>query len=220
MPITIGNDIVDLNDAAKKDTDPRFLKRVFTSAEQRLIKQSDDPHTVLWAIWAAKEAVFKAYQKQYPNYRFSPIQCQLTEQAIIKFLTQPDSRILNDAMCINNQLMACQWHAFGWQAIEAIHCTATFHCEPYHALSVHRKISRNPGKQDYRQQSESVRREAQQLLQELGFNQSKIDKPIINLGDYTKPGPPFILANGQKHEISLSHDGDYLAITVGLFLTQ
>jgi len=58
----VGNDVVDLDDPANrgKSGDVRFLARVFTAAERELIARSAAPDSLLWALWAAKEAAYKA----------------------------------------------------------------------------------------------------------------------------------------------------------------
>jgi phosphopantetheinyl transferase (holo-ACP synthase) len=58
----VGNDIVDLKEPENlgKSGDDRFLGRVFTVEERGLIARAAAPDTLLWALWAAKEAAFKA----------------------------------------------------------------------------------------------------------------------------------------------------------------
>lgn len=59
----IGNDIVDLV-KAKADSDwqrPRFLDKIFTSAEQEIIQNSEDKFISVWQLWSIKEAAYKLY---------------------------------------------------------------------------------------------------------------------------------------------------------------
>jgi len=58
----VGNDVVDLKDPENqgKSGDDRFLARVFTAEERELIARAAVPETLLWALWAAKEAAYKA----------------------------------------------------------------------------------------------------------------------------------------------------------------
>jgi phosphopantetheinyl transferase (holo-ACP synthase) len=58
----VGNDVVDLTepDNRGKSGNDRFLSRVFTARERRLIAQAAVPDTLLWSLWAAKEAAYKA----------------------------------------------------------------------------------------------------------------------------------------------------------------
>lgn len=60
---SVGTDIVDLADprCAGKASDARFLDRVLTDAERRMVEAPADlADLVLWRLWALKEAAFKA----------------------------------------------------------------------------------------------------------------------------------------------------------------
>jgi len=61
----VGNDVVDLGNprVLGKEGDARFLGRVFTADERRVIAESNDPALELWGMWAAKEAAFKIVSK-------------------------------------------------------------------------------------------------------------------------------------------------------------
>jgi len=61
----VGNDVVDLSDPENvgKSHDRRFCRRVFNDDELALIAASLQPDTMLWAIWAAKEAAYKAVSR-------------------------------------------------------------------------------------------------------------------------------------------------------------
>ncbi|MBN2439510.1 MAG: 4-phosphopantetheinyl transferase family protein [Deltaproteobacteria bacterium] len=64
----VGNDIVDLAAPGNpgKSMDGRFLGRVFTTEERALIAGSSRPDALLWALWAAKEAAYKAVSRGNP----------------------------------------------------------------------------------------------------------------------------------------------------------
>ncbi len=70
MPVLppVGNDVVDLAAPGNrgKSADGRFRGRVFTVDEQALISGATQPDTMLWALWAAKEAAFKAVSRGDP----------------------------------------------------------------------------------------------------------------------------------------------------------
>lgn len=61
----IGNDLVDVQIAfsEKKSENLRFIEKVFTLQEQKLISQSEDKETTLWLLWSMKEAAYKAHQR-------------------------------------------------------------------------------------------------------------------------------------------------------------
>ncbi len=67
MPL-VGNDVVDFAAPGNvgKSGDSRFCRRVFTAEEQALIAGSTCPDELLWTIWAAKEAAYKAVSRDDP----------------------------------------------------------------------------------------------------------------------------------------------------------
>jgi phosphopantetheinyl transferase (holo-ACP synthase) len=64
----VGNDIVDLAAPGSpgKSGDERFCGRVFTAEERALIAGAPSPDALLWALWAAKEAAYKAVSRDNP----------------------------------------------------------------------------------------------------------------------------------------------------------
>jgi phosphopantetheinyl transferase (holo-ACP synthase) len=58
-----GNDIVDPAISGSRHKDQRFLHRVFTAYETRIIENADNPEIMLWCLWAGKETAFKAVSK-------------------------------------------------------------------------------------------------------------------------------------------------------------
>jgi phosphopantetheine--protein transferase-like protein len=64
----VGNDIVDLAAPGNlgKSGDGRFCRRVFTAEERALIAGAARPDALLWALWAAKEAAYKAVSRGDP----------------------------------------------------------------------------------------------------------------------------------------------------------
>lgn len=67
----IGNDIVDLNFAARESNWQRrgFLEKVFTYEEQNAIHNSNKPFELVWRLWSMKESAYKLYV-QVKNERF------------------------------------------------------------------------------------------------------------------------------------------------------
>ncbi len=65
----VGNDVVDLNepDNRGKSGDERFLDRVFTAEEREMIAGARSPDRLLWSLWAAKEAAYKAVSRGDPS---------------------------------------------------------------------------------------------------------------------------------------------------------
>lgn len=67
--LPMGNDIVDLEAPCNrgKSGDGRFLERVFTPEERDLIAGVARPDALLWSLWAAKEAAYKAVSRGNPH---------------------------------------------------------------------------------------------------------------------------------------------------------
>lgn len=64
----VGNDVVDFRDIspAPERIRRRFVERVCASSERALLDAAHDARAVLWALFAAKEAAFKALSKLGP----------------------------------------------------------------------------------------------------------------------------------------------------------
>jgi hypothetical protein len=64
----VGNDVVDFAAPGNlgKSGDTRFCGRVFTAEERALIAGAARPDALLWTIWAAKEAAYKAVSRGDP----------------------------------------------------------------------------------------------------------------------------------------------------------
>lgn len=78
----IGNDVVDL-DLAKVQSNWRrkgYLEKIFTDAEQELIKTSNCPNTTVWILWSMKEAAYKIHNRKTGIRNFAPthLSCSLT----------------------------------------------------------------------------------------------------------------------------------------------
>ncbi len=67
--MSIGNDVVDLSDpeTRQQGLHPRFDERVFDPRERALLGDSDSPHVLRWAFWAAKESAYKALKRLDPG---------------------------------------------------------------------------------------------------------------------------------------------------------
>jgi len=93
----VGNDIVDLEepDNRGKSGDGRFLDRVFTPEERGLIAGAANPDAVLWSLWAAKEAAYKAVSRDYPDV------CSIPRRYRVVLGTEPPSFSEKDHDAIN-----------------------------------------------------------------------------------------------------------------------
>jgi len=74
----IGNDIVDIKEAAAKSNWRRkgFLNKVFTEKEQLYISNSDNPDLIVWLLWSMKESAYKIYSRLQRKYFVSPLKLE------------------------------------------------------------------------------------------------------------------------------------------------
>ena len=72
----IGNDVIDLALAKKESNWQRkgFIDKIFTSSEQLLILNSEEPEITVWYLWSQKEAAYKIYNRQTKVRAYIPLQ--------------------------------------------------------------------------------------------------------------------------------------------------
>jgi phosphopantetheine--protein transferase-like protein len=82
MSSGIGNDLVWLADPQNlgRHADRLLLQRVLTPAERLLVTISADPDRMLWSLWAAKEAAYKAWSRDEPGAPFSPVSFEVVPE--------------------------------------------------------------------------------------------------------------------------------------------
>jgi len=70
----LGNDVVDLGDPEAREAalHPRFDARVFGESERALLEAAAERPALRWALWAAKEAAYKAARRLDPALPFHP----------------------------------------------------------------------------------------------------------------------------------------------------
>jgi len=72
----IGIDIIDIAET-KKTTNwqrPRFLEKLFTITEQKLIHDATDSFIMVWRLWSMKEAAYKLYTQTHAERFYNPKQ--------------------------------------------------------------------------------------------------------------------------------------------------
>ena len=76
----IGNDIVDLKQAAKDSNwkRPRFLDKIYTPKEQQLIWSAKNQDQMVWLLWSMKEAAYKVNVQQFGKRFFNPKRLECT----------------------------------------------------------------------------------------------------------------------------------------------
>lgn len=78
----IGNDIIDIEET-RSTTDwekPRFLQKICSATEQKIIRASDHPFLTVWQFWSMKESAYKVYIQAGGERFFNPskIECRLS----------------------------------------------------------------------------------------------------------------------------------------------
>lgn len=197
----VGNDVVDLKHPENegKSRDDRFLGRVFTAEERDRIARAARPETLLWALWAAKEAAFKVVSRDDPAAYSTPR----------KYTILLDPLELS-ATCLAGRAITPRGEL-------ALRITVT---DDYvHALSattesdldtVFQRVDRMDVEDDPREVSAFARK---RLLGEIA---RCLDCPLEELSigkEPLGPGAPFVLRREQPLavDISLSHDGRFAA---------
>lgn len=112
----IGNDIIDLDVPISPNwNNSRYLNKLYSSAEQETIFNSDNPSKTLRLYWSLKEAAYKAHQRLFNLPRkYNPLDfhCEIiTEQ----------KNTVNGIVRINNQV----YFTFSTITIINIHSIAT-----------------------------------------------------------------------------------------------
>jgi phosphopantetheinyl transferase (holo-ACP synthase) len=81
----IGNDIVDLALARKESNWKRngFLDKIFTTKEQLLISNAENPEVMVWNLWSRKEAAYKIYNRKTQIRGYFPLRLECFELEII-----------------------------------------------------------------------------------------------------------------------------------------
>jgi len=192
----LGNDIVDLKDplAQGKADNQRFLNKICSEIEQKLILTSPDPNVMLWTLWSIKEASFKAAKKLLWTAKFIPKQ----------FLCHRGSQDENSWTCFYLDL---HFHVKVAITSEYVHAIA-INLDSFEGV-VGKVV--NVGDED--EASDLVRAYALDLLTERGVKADSIRRQMIN----GQPGPPTAYAGeveAKGCDVSLSHDGRFAAAVV------
>ena len=203
----LGNDIVSLMspDSAGKSGDERFIGRVCTPGERERVRASAHPDAALWALWAAKEAAFKAVVKYRPGTVFSPSSFVVTE----------DLDGTGGSVAHADLRVRVRWE----MTTEWVHCIALLneHGTPPAWSDVPSGVARLTAEEDAglpgaAAASRQVRALAKRLLAEAGIAGAEIVRDPL---DDSRWGPPFVLSPTLRRvDVSLSHDGDWIAAAI------
>ncbi len=201
--MSIGNDLVCLSLAPNKLLDRRFIQRVFNECEQEALSQASAPHQFLWAMWAVKEATFKAYQQQNEEAFFSPKTIQVRCH---------DDRVSQSTPLIGQALIDDQ-HYYFEVVLTKHYLHALVAKTPAELSKSVVEISRIKGEPNYLNQSIRAKKLMLSLAKRQGLKADEIRREL--LGEQKKR-PPKLYHSGicLPVSLSLSHDGHYLAVCV------
>ena len=199
----VGNDVVDLKDPENigKSRDDRFLGRVFTAGERELIASVPSPDTLLWSLWAAKEAAYKAVSSADPAVCSIPHRYRVVleaEDATRKIVRLAGKVITPRGELVLEVAVSADWvHALAAGAEEAL-------------KRICRRVKRLEGGKGAVNPSAFVRGA---LLREIA---RRLDCSVGDLSVVKNPdglGAPRVLFRGDllAAEVSLSHDGRFAA---------
>lgn len=80
----IGNDVIDLNVAKIQSRwrEQRFLDKIFTEAEQKMVVETNNRFHTIWLLWSMKESAFKIFARSHKMSIFNPkdFHCKITSE--------------------------------------------------------------------------------------------------------------------------------------------
>jgi len=199
----MGNDVVDLKDPENigKSRDERFIGRVFTAGERERIASAPSPDTLLWSLWAAKEAAYKAVSRADPAVCSIPHRYRVVLDA--EDVTRKIVHLAGKVITPRGELVLEVAVAADW-----VHALAAGAEETLNRLC--RRVQRLEGGKGAADPSAFVRGA---LLREIA---RRLDCPVGDLSvvkNQDGPGAPRVLFRGDllAAEVSLSHDGRFAA---------
>lgn len=214
----IGNDLIDLGAAHNRGRadQPKFLARILTDTEQAQLAAQADGDLGFARLWSAKEASYKATKKQQPGLVFAPRRWQVLIDPPTDLASALDGRVQIDP----RTAVSVRWQLGpGW-----LHCIAVLGQSPRileHAVAARTDpalvtaFSAREHEGMSRSESAGVRALAKRLLRQHGIDAIE----ILRESDGPTRKPPRVFTHGQPHpdlDISLSHDGAWLAAVIAL----
>lgn len=221
----VGNDIVDLlhPDALGKSKNIRFLERVFLPEEESLLQADRQPDAMLWALWTGKEAAYKAIQKDQGNIVSQPrlykVQFDRTEALTAKI------ELPVTLMSGERRLFGTVTTPVGDVFLETLITPLYVHSiaasfSPASEIPIVSQVKRMPcDNPSPAYESSYVRAAAQEHLAQYLPDCSPQDIEIRRARGPRGLASPVIFVRGQVADIdiSLSHEGAYVAYAFALF---
>lgn len=218
----VGNDIVDITsvEILNKFHDRRFLQRVFTPAEIACLDGCKRPDLVLWFLWSAKEAAYKALKKYDESAVFAHRQFKVQFE---------DS---NPTELYQYKVATLLYHDIRFKITwassqEWIHCNAVMEnfeggpfdvfdykvMKTFDIMDRSHVFSNEESLSIYSEQSKAVRVLAKTLLYQNGLEHVQIIRRPS--GKHFFPPKVYKYSKELKDwDISMSHDGSFVACLV------
>jgi len=218
----IGNDIVDLNldNVLEKYLKTRFVNRVLASVEMEYLDLSADPGLLLWYLWTAKEAAYKAMKKFNSDTVFSHKEFKVIIANPNDFLS-----LINKKAHIKygDEIIVLDWQS----SSDWVHCNAIFQIDKSISYNIFDyKIMRTSDVLNlsdsfneeeklsiYSEQSKAVRTLTKVLLHQNGLEGAQIIRKPLG-GHFA---PPQVYKNSlllSNWDLSMTHDGEFVACSV------
>ena len=228
----VGNDVVDLTGprVLGKASNARFLERIFSEEERAAIAGAPDPDLELWQRWAAKETAYKAVSK----LRGSPP--TLAHRAFVVSWSHPSERDVSPGLRSGSVHyestiidVEAAWdrqtvHLVGWVGAAAgsrkddhLNSRLARLDEAGAAWSgprteLERRLTPRELEAVHSQASVAVRIAARGAIADaLAVDERRLE--IVCAPGRPGRRPPAVLVDGQRGtvDVSLSHDGDWIA---------
>ncbi len=200
----VGNDIVDLADPENigKSGDERFCRRLFNANERSLIAAGSvaRPDSLLWALWAAKEAAYKAISRDDPSV------CSIPRKYPVVIETAP---LPGTSPCLEGRVITPRGelpvHIF--IAEEMLHAVASG--SPEGLAGIFSRVERV----DTAAHADPSTLVRQILLEEIARRLGCPPEDLSVVKEQRGSGAPSVFFHGSRLpvEISLSHDGRFVA---------
>lgn len=215
--LKLGNDIVNLAAprTENKFLNQKFLNRIFTNQEQSTIDSFNNPKDkskIFWAIWAAKEASFKACQKQEPTLIFAHKKFEIKFDIDLTAINSNGYSLLNQHITgigyykDNLLTLRCQFTE------SLVHAIALL-VDPNKIFNNFDKVKYDifiVDSENHIQESLTTRFYAKQFLISCGLEEPiEIIRKKSIINNIQLNGPPTVFRQGRELsaiEISLSHD--------------
>jgi phosphopantetheinyl transferase (holo-ACP synthase) len=222
----VGNDIMDLLNphVRGKSQNTRFRKRIFLPEEERLLLANSQPDAMLWALWTGKEAAYKAIQKDHLDIPSAPrrytVRFDSTEERH-EFIIGTAVALLPGERHLKGTVTTPQGNVHLETLITAsyVHSIASTFL-PAADARILWQVERLPcGNPSPDCESLYVRAAALRHLAQCLPGSSPKDIEIRRAQGPRGLGPPRVYFQGQETtiDISLSHEGAYVAYAFALF---